>query len=120
MASPSGAMPTPSGPRAPTAEDIQAVTDTLVREFRPQKVILFGSRAKGTAREDSDVDMLVILPFQGSSLAMMSRMLLALYPRCRFGVLARTPDDVAARYAYGDQFIREVLDTGRVLYEAAA
>ena len=34
----------------------------LVRRFRPQRIILFGSRARGTADERSDADLLVIRP----------------------------------------------------------
>jgi predicted nucleotidyltransferase len=32
----------------------------LVREFKPEKVIIFGSRVRGTANEDSDIDVIVI------------------------------------------------------------
>ena len=34
----------------------------LVAEFHPDKIFLFGSRASGTAREDSDYDLLVVMP----------------------------------------------------------
>jgi hypothetical protein len=35
----------------------------LVEEFKPEKVILFGSRVKGTAREDSDIDIIITSPY---------------------------------------------------------
>jgi predicted nucleotidyltransferase len=38
----------------------------IVRRFRPEKVILFGSHARGTAGPDSDVDLLVVMPVEGS------------------------------------------------------
>ena len=41
-------------------EQISEVIDLLVRRFSPEKIILFGSYASGTAREDSDVDLLVV------------------------------------------------------------
>lgn len=35
--------------------------DPVVRHFRPQRIILFGSHARGDAREDSDIDLLVVV-----------------------------------------------------------
>lgn len=46
-------------------KDIRAAAERIGRDFRPHKVILFGSYAYGTATADSDVDLLVILPFEG-------------------------------------------------------
>jgi predicted nucleotidyltransferase len=46
---------------AVTPEKIQEAVRRLVVAARPQKIILFGSRARGDAREDSDVDLLVIV-----------------------------------------------------------
>lgn len=37
-----------------------------MRQFKPEKVILFGSHASGTAGPDSDVDLLVVMPVSGS------------------------------------------------------
>lgn len=45
-----------------TREEIQATCDDIVREFAPLQIILFGSYAYGTLSEDSDVDLLVVMP----------------------------------------------------------
>src|SRR5438105_280658 len=45
---------------------IQAYCDAVAGEFHPEKIILFGSYAYGRPTADSDVDLLVILPFRGS------------------------------------------------------
>lgn len=37
----------------------------LEKEFKPEKVLVFGSRAKGVAREDSDIDVIVISSYFG-------------------------------------------------------
>jgi predicted nucleotidyltransferase len=46
-----------------TEETLRLATNRLVEQFRPQRVILFGSQARGTADARSDVDLLVICPF---------------------------------------------------------
>src|SRR5207245_259768 len=48
---------------------IQAYCDAVGRAFRPSKIILFGSYAYGKPSPDSDVDLLIILPFQGNDVA---------------------------------------------------
>ncbi len=43
-----------------TQDTIQHMVDRIVQRFHPVRVILFGSHARGTARPDSDVDLLVV------------------------------------------------------------
>jgi predicted nucleotidyltransferase len=43
---------------------IRAFSNAIAREFRPRKIVLFGSYAYGKPTEDSDVDVLVIMPFK--------------------------------------------------------
>ena len=46
--------------RAVTKNPVEEITDAIVREVSPVRIILFGSRARGDAQPDSDVDILVI------------------------------------------------------------
>lgn len=43
-----------------TEEKLQEITNKLVAAVHPDKIILFGSRARGDHRPDSDVDLLII------------------------------------------------------------
>jgi predicted nucleotidyltransferase len=45
---------------------IDRMVKRIVRKFHPEKIILFGSHARGDAGPDSDVDLLVVLPVEGS------------------------------------------------------
>ena len=54
----------PSSPLV-TREALQAFTQQLVERFAPEQIILFGSRARGEGRWDSDADILVVMPFRG-------------------------------------------------------
>jgi uncharacterized protein len=51
--------------RQPVDRTIQTMVQRIVREFQPDRVILFGSHARGEAGPDSDVDLLVVMPFKG-------------------------------------------------------
>jgi predicted nucleotidyltransferase len=44
------------------AAQIRQVSDEIARRFQPERIILFGSYAYGTPTEDSDVDLLVVMP----------------------------------------------------------
>jgi uncharacterized protein len=102
----------------PSREDIQRVTDVIVRDFGPQRVILFGSHAAGTARSDSDVDLLVVLPFEGSPIAMMSALLARAYSAMeRPFALDIHPRRVGA--VDPDPLMAQAVEHGIVLYEAA-
>lgn len=105
----------------PTDEEIQRVANRLVADFRPHKVILFGSRATGSAGAHSDVDLLIVLPFSGSPVAMMSAMLAHAYramPRpFAIDVHPRRP---MVDGQEPDAVMRDAIKTGVVLYEAAA
>ena len=47
---------------------IDRIVRRIARKFRPEKIILFGSHARGEAGPDSDVDLLVVMAFEGSAL----------------------------------------------------
>jgi predicted nucleotidyltransferase len=100
-----------------TTANIRDLTASIVREFQPERVILFGSHATGHARPDSDVDLLVLLPFEGKSFRKSLEILNRVNPRFAVDLIARRPDDTARRYREGDPLIREALDHGQVLHE---
>ena len=54
-------------PHLASQSDIRRMVRKIVRRFRPQRVILFGSYARGDADADSDVDLLVVMDVQGST-----------------------------------------------------
>lgn len=97
--------------------EVQALTQRIVEEFDPDKIILFGSHAYGTAHKDSDVDLLVILPFEGKPLHKSVEILERKNPRFPIDLLARRPDDTARRYDEFEPLIRDAFDRGMVLFE---
>lgn len=97
--------------------DIQALANKIVEKFHPQRIILFGSYAAGTAGPDSDVDLLVVLPFEGKNFYKSLEIVNAVNPMFSADILARKPDDTQWRYRNGDPLIKDAIDRGRVLYE---
>jgi predicted nucleotidyltransferase len=98
---------------------ISSFARQVARQFNPEKIILFGSYAYGKPTEDSDVDMLVIMPFKGKGVHKATEILLATDPRFPIDLLVRTPEQITTRIKMGDFFIREITQKGKVLYEAA-
>ncbi len=98
-------------------EKIRAYCRAVAREFHPEKIVLFGSYAYGRPTPDSDVDLLVILPFRGNDVNK------AIQIRSRFDtpfpldLLVRKPQFIAERLRERDMFIEHVMRKGCVLYE---
>ena len=113
------AVGTESGSRGQmvSEDSIAKLTERIVREFNPERIVLFGSYGRGESRPDSDVDVLVILPFEGTGFSKSVEILNRVAPEFPIDLLARRPADTARRYAEGDPFIREALDHGKILYE---
>ncbi|MFM2174381.1 MAG: hypothetical protein RLZZ54_2308 [Cyanobacteriota bacterium] len=99
-----------------TQEALQAFTNRLVQHYSPNKVILFGSMARGEARWDSDADLMVVMPFEGRHISKIKE----IRKRCRAGfpldLLLWRPEEAAERYRQGDPFLLEAFDQGKILH----
>ncbi|MDT7778695.1 MAG: uncharacterized protein QOC99_1207 [Acidobacteriota bacterium] len=99
-------------------EAIQQLSESIAREFHPACIILFGSYAYGTPTDDSDVDLLVILSFQGKPIHKALEIINKVKPNIPVDLLVRTPEQVKERMANNDWFLREIVMKGRKLYES--
>lgn len=103
-----------------TNQAIREITDRIVAEFRPRKIILFGSQARRASDAESDIDLLVILEFEGPAYRQAAKIRAALPSSVPIDVIARTPASVAARVGEADPVTHEALRTGVVVYSVAA
>lgn len=101
-----------------TMQQIDDFGRRVGEEFHPERVVLFGSYARGVVTADSDVDVLVIMPFEGRSVDKSVEIRLRTNPPFPLDLLVRTPEVVRQRIAMGDWFLRDILRDGKVLYEA--
>ena len=102
-------------------EALEGAVERIVAEFAPLRIVLFGSQAKGTADEQSDVDLLVVLPHVEDMLGSAGAI------RSAVGTIGRgvdvVPTDlerVAAAWAQGESVITDALRTGVTLYDRMA
>jgi predicted nucleotidyltransferase len=88
----------------------------VAERFQPDKIILFGSYAYGTPHEDSDVDILVVMPArrQHSQAVRIRWAIPAPFP---LGLIVRTPKNLQWRLEEGESFHTEIVTRGKVLYE---
>jgi predicted nucleotidyltransferase len=100
-------------------QDIKKWCEIVACEFRPEQIILFGSYAHGVPTEDSDVDVLVVMPLARGrrdvqQAAAIRERVPASFP---MDVIVRSPQQIARRLAHGDSFIAGVLRYGQMMYE---
>ena len=100
-------------------EQIKALSQRIAEKFQPEQIILFGSYAYGKPTEDSDVDLLVILPFEGYAFRKAAEIRCQVNPKFPVDLLVRTSEQLNQRLELGDFFMKEIVDRGKVLYEAA-
>jgi predicted nucleotidyltransferase len=100
-------------------QDILNWCESVAREFRPEKIFLFGSYACGSPDEDSDVDVFIVMPLPRGRRDV--RQAAAIRERVRasfpMDVIVRSPQQVARRLACGDGFIADILRHGQLIYE---
>src|SRR5437879_2755415 len=103
-------------PNIPLAA-IRRFARQIAERFHPDKIILFGSYAYGTPHAESDVDLLVIMPAY-DVVALEIRIGLALDRPFSHDIVVRTPRQVERGLKQNNWFLREVIEKGKVLYDA--
>ena len=97
--------------------EIGRIVDRIVRRFSPERIILFGSHARGDADPDSDVDLLVVMPVQGSQWEQQHEIRTAL-PEVKVpvDVIVTRPEEFEWRKKYPGTIERPAFMEGKVLY----
>ncbi len=104
-----------------TKKMISEIVSKIVDNFNPEKIILFGSFVWGKPKEWSDIDILVIMKYSGSSPKVAAKISNLAKPKLvPMDILVRTPQEIEKRVKLGDYFIKRILNGGKVLYDKAA
>lgn len=101
-----------------TTDVLTDMVNTIVAGFQPLKVILFGSRARGDMRWDSDYDFLVVMPDGTDRMVTIVAILKALADApVPTDVLVTTPDEIMRRGDMSGSVLKPALSEGKTLYE---
>ena len=94
------------------------VVERIAHRFNPVRIILFGSWARGEAREDSDIDLLVVLPNVEHKRRAAIEIMRALngLPISK-DVIVATPEEIRKRGKVVGNILRPALQEGKVIYE---
>ena len=94
------------------------MTEILIREYKPEKLILFGSAAQGEIHEWSDLDLVVVKRTDKSMLERIEEVLRLVRPKVGLDVLVYTPEEMADLIAERRVFVLdEIIYQGAVAYE---
>lgn len=97
-------------------QKIKEIADKIANEFKPEKVILFGSYAWGNPGLDSDVDLFIVKKTKDTR-ATARKIDRFIFPRSfPIDLLVYTPKQAAKRKKEGDFFLKDILEKGKVLY----
>jgi predicted nucleotidyltransferase len=91
----------------------------IARQFKPRRVVLFGSYAYGRPGPDSDVDLLVIMPHKGHPAIQAAEICKRVHAGFPLDLIVRSPAEIRRRLAMDDFFITEILGRGETLYEGS-
>jgi predicted nucleotidyltransferase len=94
-----------------------SLLDTL-KTYRPYKIILFGSAARGEADAQSDLDLIVIKDTKESFIERLEAMAKLCPPGVHADILVYTPEEIRAMVEEENPFIIQALREGKLLYEA--
>jgi len=97
---------------------VDQITRRIVETCHPRRIIMFGSRARGTARLDSDIDLMIEMETPLRPIQRMQAIHL-LFSRRRWSmdVVVYTPQEVAEQRQYRNSLLRVIESEGKVLYE---
>lgn len=97
---------------------IRQMCRRIAEAFRPERIILFGSYAYGQPTLESDVDLLVVMPYEGSRFEQAQKIRRRLNLALPLDLLVYTPERLRYRLEIGDSFMHEIVKGGKVMYEA--
>jgi uncharacterized protein len=99
-------------------QEIREFVGKIVEQFAPERVVLFGSYARGDATPDSDVDLLVIMPTEKEPIEQAVEIRQLIRRSFPLDLIVKTPTDVAWRLSLQDCFLTTIMTEGKMLYES--
>lgn len=98
---------------------LEEITSRIIKEYQPERIILFGSFAWGEPNQDSDLDLFVIKKSEKSRMERERELSVLLSPHTvPIDILVYTPEEVEQSInEYQNLFVEDIVRNGRLLYE---
>ncbi len=100
--------------------EIQKIVECIKKKYYPQKIILFGSFAKGEFKEGGDLDFFILKASNKSHhqrLVDIYRLIDGIERKHPVDFVVYTPKELKQRLALGDFFVKNILEEGKILYD---
>jgi uncharacterized protein len=97
-------------------KEIANITKQIVKNYKPEKIILFGSFTSGRPKSSSDVDLLIIKETKKPRVERIKDVLMHVESNLPLEPLVYSPKELNERLALGDFFFQDILEKGKVLY----
>lgn len=102
-------------------DSLDGIIQRIVTRFQPERVILFGSHAVGGATDDSDLDLLIVMPVETTRRSKANEIDLALADRLvPLDIVVVTPEQFEQQKDLLGTLVHEAVEQGRVVYDRAA
>ena len=98
---------------------LEQIVEILVREYQPERIVLFGSYAHGQPDEESDIDLLIVKESEKSfpkRWADVCDLLGDVVGTIPFSPMVVTPGELRERLEIGDHFFQGIITDGEVIY----
>jgi len=107
-------------PESQWSPEVWSIINTIRDQYKPDKIVIFGSHASGQPTQDSDLDLLVVKETDKPQPQRNLDVSRLLYPRrLPVDIIVKTPQEIAEESERKNSFIKEILSTGKVVYERA-
>lgn len=100
-------------------EIVNQIIEKIKRSYKPEKIILFGSYARGNPTKDSDIDLLIVKETNQKHRQRMltvRKIITEENGLVGIDILVYTPEEIAERLKMNDSFISKIFKKGNVLY----
>ena len=102
-------------------QELKRITEIILREYKPQRMILFGSLAQGDVHEWSDIDLAIVKETQQRFIKRIGEVFQLTRPQLALNVVVYTPAEVNQMEKEDHYFWKdEIVGKGKVLYDRAA
>jgi len=98
-------------------KEVQTIVDQIITNYKPQKIVLFGSQAEGHATADSDYDLFMIKDTSGSLSTRQYNVWKSIDNwSIPFDFIVYTPQEVVQAKREKSWFLNQIETKGKVLY----